>query len=89
MDFFNFDMTIEEAQHKYIELSKIYHPDTFQGDIDIFRNIKEEYDEFKAIKKHWQEIKDYIKNEKIDWVGLVKDNSDLIFTLVDKFKKKK
>ncbi len=58
MRYFNLFMTLESAQMHFKELSLKLHPDK-GGDNLLFAEMKNEYDEFKTIKKHWSELHRY------------------------------
>lgn len=82
-------MNDEEVRKKFIELSQLLHPDaTASTNLDAFLQLKEEYDSIRAINKSWKDIEEYFANQKIDWLALVKNNSDFIIDLIAKFKKK-
>lgn len=58
MKYFDLRMTDEQAKSEFRRLSKIHHNDKGGSDA-VFVEIKQEYDDFIAIHRHWQEIGKY------------------------------
>jgi DnaJ-class molecular chaperone len=95
MRYFNLEMSSDEAKSKYYELAKVLHPDGAKDDgenktkLELYKTLKAEYDEFSAIKKHWNEIVEFIKSKntqiqqknKIDYISVGKSILNILETI--------
>ena len=59
MQFFRLDMKENEATILFRHKSMEFHPDGYNPSDENFRNLKTEYEDFKAIKRNWAEIKEF------------------------------
>jgi hypothetical protein len=55
MQYFNLQLTEDDAHRLYLKLSKELHPDT-GGSSEDFQLLKKEYEEFKIVKKYENEL---------------------------------
>ena len=87
MIFFDLKQSNEDAHQKFLELSKIYHPD-YNSDKEfsnkMLQIVTDEYNEFRIIKKRWKEIEIAINQQSkvLQYFNLIIDNKDNIASLI-------
>lgn len=59
MKYFKITLTETEAQMIFTRLSKALHPDT-GGNASDFADMKSEYDDYKAIRRRWSDIRELV-----------------------------
>jgi hypothetical protein len=63
MKYFNIHLEVDKAHDLFIHLSKLHHPDSnFNSDGKIFAEMKQEYEEYKILKKHEKYLFHYFFN---------------------------
>jgi len=63
MKYFNIHLEVDKAHDLFIHLSKLHHPDSnSNSDGKIFAEMKQEYEEYKILKKHEKYLFHYFSN---------------------------
>lgn len=62
MKYFNIQLEVDKAHDLFIHLSKLHHPDSSGADGKIFAEMKNEYEEYKILKKHEKYLFHYFSN---------------------------
>lgn len=63
MKYFNIQLEVDKAHDLFIHLSKLHHPDSnSNSDGKIFAEMKNEYEEYKILKKHEKYLFHYFSN---------------------------
>ncbi len=67
MQHFHFNMTEEEAKFYFLKLSKRLHPDknNARDANSQFDEMKKEYDDWLAIKRHWKTLKKHFGTPQV------------------------
>lgn len=86
MKYFQIEMTAEEAQNVFHQLSQRLHPDKPGGNDKAFADLRQEYDDFKAIKRNFDDLKvhfeqtlpppvvEYVQVPILEYVQILPDN---------------
>lgn len=63
MKYFNIQLEVDKAHDLFIHLSKLHHPDSnSNSDGKVFAEMKNEYEEYKILKKHEKYLFHYFSN---------------------------